>query len=315
MGEALDVNEAGQVVGWTWLPTLVQQAFTWSEADGYRRLGTLLGSDTYFAGDSEARGINDDGIVVGWSIAERGHHAVRWSSAEGFTDLTPTASTDTAANAINNLGTIVGVTGSFRDAGLVMAWTREGIEAPLDGAPAGDTWPAAINDLGQVVGRFATGGETHAFFWDPTAGWVDLGSGAAHDLNERGMIAGAVGADPTMQQAVIWEVTPRVQVTALVRTIDRLAADARVLASARVQSHLAKRWLAAGHRRRAAACLDRVAQDLARIERRAPALATVLRSLSTAARGLARQLGSCASRSSEGYGRPTGGVGTNSGAL
>lgn len=293
-GEALDVNEHGQVVGWTWLPTLQAQAFIWDEHDGWKRLGTLVGTDEYYAGSSEARAINDDGVVAGWSITLAGRvHAVSWSRANGFVDLMPDSPLSSAANGINNLGVVIGVVGTGRstgDHGLAVQWGSDGVERVLDATWGSAAWPTAINDLGQVVGRFLVGDVQHAFLWDGGTGWQDLGPGAAYDINEAGLIAGAAG-DGTSGRAVVWRIAPAVQVAALSRTLSGLSADNRPLAAARAHVRQAERLLSRGESARAAERLAHAAEAILRAERHAPWLATVCRSLATASNHLARLVG------------------------
>jgi probable HAF family extracellular repeat protein len=291
-GEALDVNERGQVVGWTWLlETLLSQAFIWDEGDGWVRLGTLLGTHQYYDGSSELRGINDHGVAAGWSITVEGRpHAVRWSAAAGFVDLAPGSALYSAANAINNLGVAVGVVGSYRDHALAVQWDRDGVESVLDAVWGSQAWPTAVNDLGQVVGRFLVNGVQHAFFWDPENGWLDLGPGAAHDINESGTIVGSEGTGYP-QQAVAWHLAPALQVAALRRTLDTLTGEAPALNAARAQVRQAERLLSRGDAARAAERLERAAEAVLRVERHAPGLGPVLRSLATASQQLARAVG------------------------
>ena len=133
-------------------------------------LGTLPGGTT-----SEAYGVNDAGVVVGYSrvpsaatigYAER---AFRWQNGT-MTDL-GTLSTNlerdwARANAINGAGQIVGWSydpGGYQHAVL---WTPAGGPYDLGGAidgGAGLSIANAINDAGQVVGlgMTTTGGHAH----------------------------------------------------------------------------------------------------------------------------------------------------------
>ncbi len=69
----------------------------------------------------------------------------------------------------------------------------------------------ASNGKGQVVGDSATATGTHAFFWDPDLGMVDLGdlpggadSSSAQDLNNAGQVVGYSRAD-TGTRAFLWD--------------------------------------------------------------------------------------------------------------
>src|SRR6266571_5050432 len=117
--QANGINDSGQVVGLSlnFIPLSnsnpIYHAFLWSSGSGMRDLGTLPGRDS-----SLAAGINNSGQVVGrsWSSANAGDMgAFLWSSASGMQNLSALPEVSAAgwnqlarANAINNLGQIVG---------------------------------------------------------------------------------------------------------------------------------------------------------------------------------------------------------------
>ncbi|HYT16396.1 MAG TPA: DUF6531 domain-containing protein, partial [Burkholderiales bacterium] len=119
--QANGINDSGQVVGYSLyfipLSNSIFHAFLWSSGSGMRDLGALSGADS-----SRASGINNSGQVVGESFASSGGlRAFLWSSASGMQDLSALPEVLAAgwnqlarANAINNLGQIVG-TGYLND--------------------------------------------------------------------------------------------------------------------------------------------------------------------------------------------------------
>jgi probable HAF family extracellular repeat protein len=179
---AYDLNAGGDVVGvsstldfpdYTKEPPFTEQrAFLW-------RQGRMLNLGTLGGSRSEARAINDAGVVVGQSraIGAPGEHACRWSHGV-LQDLgVLPGRLISRANDINNAGQIVGdsrsdilivavpqgssMTGAFlySDAtGMVDLNTRidPRLGWELDAA-------AAINDAGQIVGSGRHHGKVRAF--------------------------------------------------------------------------------------------------------------------------------------------------------
>jgi probable HAF family extracellular repeat protein len=105
-----DINQAGQVVGWSSLPDRTACAFIWELKTGLRPLGSLGGRH------SMAAGINDAGQVVGSGSPASGTdpwHAFVWQDGV-MTDLNDLdiANRDAwlleRADSINNHGVIVG---------------------------------------------------------------------------------------------------------------------------------------------------------------------------------------------------------------
>lgn len=72
-------NNANMLVGMT----SEYEAFVWSQKNGSRGLGDFPGGDYY----SEATGVSDNGVVVGYSYIEGAPMAFRWTEAEGMQPL------------------------------------------------------------------------------------------------------------------------------------------------------------------------------------------------------------------------------------
>jgi probable HAF family extracellular repeat protein len=119
------------------------------------------------------------------------------------------------ANAINDIGEIVGSSQTPDTSWHAVRWTPGGI--PLDLGTLGGRQSAAgaINSLGVIVGTSGTlGGRSHAFVWD-SGSMVDLGTlsgglwSRANGINNARWVVGAAGTDPDgpyagVPHAVAW---------------------------------------------------------------------------------------------------------------
>lgn len=231
-GQALSVNNLGEIVGWVRLPDNRSEAALW--ASGARHL-LGVGNGSY------AKDINDRSEVVGNSVSIG---AFRWSRSR-LTPLPPLTSDDCGATAysINNRGQAVGfstLAGEMR----AIRWDGE-VPVPLgvrtDLASRGSL-AYDINDRGDVVGQGwrADTGAPYAFLWAQgqmadmgeqmmregrelsavnnqrdAAGYIDgtaifwssgvvteiapAANASAHAMNDRGDVVGAIAS-----QAFIW---------------------------------------------------------------------------------------------------------------
>jgi len=104
------INDLGQVVG-QYSPADVRHAFLWSATNGLLDLGTLLD----WQSNSQAVKVNNNGLVVGWSMAVPSNpvpHAFVWSQSDGMVDLGLLGGGNSGATDINSKNQIVGI---FRD--------------------------------------------------------------------------------------------------------------------------------------------------------------------------------------------------------
>jgi probable HAF family extracellular repeat protein len=94
------------------------------------------------------------------------------------------------AQAINNLGQVVGYSTNVAGQERAFLWTKAG--GMRDLGTLGGTWAKAwdINDAGQVVGQTAgADGLFHAFLWTEADGMRDIGLGGAYGIAANGDVA------------------------------------------------------------------------------------------------------------------------------
>jgi len=178
LGEASDINNLGQVTGYTWFADGAR-AFVWTEQTGFRDLGTLGGAF------SRGLAINDRGWVAGASeTSDATTHAFLWTPEEGMIDLGTLGGRHRTAYGINLWGQVVG--GSMTADRLTHAftWTRQAGMVDLGPGFAFD-----VNRQAWIVGQqLLPDFSARAVAWTPS-GMLTLGPGTANAINELGDIA------------------------------------------------------------------------------------------------------------------------------
>ena len=140
---AYSINDAGQVVGVVSASSTTHHAFLWTEGGG------MVDLTPQEPGNTEARGINEAGQVVGYRVVSGLDRAFFWSAATGLVDLPTPAGAQSRAHAINNRGEIVGIITPAGGVQRAKLWK-------LDLGPANAA--EAMADLAALVDGFASDG-------------------------------------------------------------------------------------------------------------------------------------------------------------
>ncbi|CAA9323289.1 MAG: hypothetical protein AVDCRST_MAG40-1567, partial [uncultured Gemmatimonadaceae bacterium] len=190
----VDVNERGEMVGSCTDRTRFgadflsasggSRAFLWSEAGGYRDLGTLGGAA------SCAAALNERGQVVGYSLTADG--AVRafvWTAEGGMRDLgTLPGGTRSRALDVNEAGQVVGWSDDASGVEQAVLWAADG----------------GIQSLGRLPDRVVLAGTEHY----PPSVWRDGAGSVASAINDAGQVVGWARGTPAVsgpvQRAFLW---------------------------------------------------------------------------------------------------------------
>ena len=151
------------------LVPLTAAAQTWVPTD----IGLLGGAES-----SDARGINDNGTVVGnyWAGGNRGFI---WTGGSGWTDFSTLGGSYLAASGVNNANQVTGYSHTSGDTAYhAFRWTASTGMQDIGTLGGTNSYGLGINDAGQIVGYSQTTGNTatHAFLWTPGSGMLDLGT-------------------------------------------------------------------------------------------------------------------------------------------
>ena len=184
-------NQSGQVAGVSASAAVAVSLRATRWTNGIAELLPGIG-----AGQSIAEGINDAGLVVGysWPVNGNNYHATLWSGTVA-TDLgTLSGAGNSMALDINGSGVVVGLSELIGGTHAVR-WDNSGI---TDLGTLGGTASvaAAVNDDGVIVGysRTELGGPDHATIWRGSSpedlGTLGGSNSIARALNQVGQIVG-----------------------------------------------------------------------------------------------------------------------------
>jgi probable HAF family extracellular repeat protein len=185
---AYDINESGQVVGWAYNPQNGYdkwRAFRTAANMPINPLTDDLG--TLGGPDAVAKGISDNGSVVGWArTTTDAYHAFLYTQGP-MTDLGTLGGWFSIGQAINASGQIAGVSYMVPGpTGPTRAFLYHGGEL-RDLGTVGEWWSSAedINDEGLVVGDLGNnvGNPVGAFVWGDLDGDGEGDPGEMVDLN------------------------------------------------------------------------------------------------------------------------------------
>ena len=220
--DAIDINEAGHVVGNAQVENVIEHACLWvngkaidlgfKNANGINNNDQIVGLDENLTavkwvknktsrmgngGRSEAIKINDLGQVVGTS-GERSWNATLWSGAVSE-DLSPIQGKNSIANSINNKGEIVGFSNLAEDKFRHATLWRKGVVTILNSSKDVESEAYDINNNSEVVGsERKVNADGMGIESDYAVLWRDgkamrLGTGVAFSINDKRQAVGYSG--------------------------------------------------------------------------------------------------------------------------
>ncbi len=183
------INNQGVIAGLAGIPGTTTHAVVWSPRQGFyaaQDIGALPGMSS-----SDARGIDDQGRVVGWSSTggaiPTAAAPYMWSQAGGMVNLASLGYPNDFPMAISPGGTVATSAGWYR-LGNPASFTAN--PAPPQGFFGVTSYPVAINDAGDQA-RFlpTTSGQTLVYFFRLPAGgtWQLLSTIPTGNLSSYGV--------------------------------------------------------------------------------------------------------------------------------
>lgn len=199
---AYGINIHNQIVGWSSPLDGTIKGFVYDDA--IHKLDPLWGNT------GDARGINDQGHVAGYSQDSTGYaHATRWVNGIAQDLGVPSDYFCSRAYGINNLDHVFGYAWTIDGRMTSVLWDENGQSRNI-GNPNGYTSSGlrAINNLDVVVGRAVGGTETVAFYWNGTMhtlAWLsDIHTAEAIGINDSGQIVGYALDAQQLSHPTMW---------------------------------------------------------------------------------------------------------------
>jgi probable HAF family extracellular repeat protein len=206
LSRAFAINDSDQSAGFERAPgaTDNRKAMIWNGT-----VPTQLASLPQHT-NARALDINASGVAVGQSTSGvtggDGSRAVIWNGTTTPTDLGTLGGLQSAANAINDAGQVVGF--SFQGDGSLRAvlW-QNGTMVNL-GSGANFSYATAINNKGQIVGASTGPFNARAYLWQngtmTNLGTIGGGDSVAQDINDQGLIVGEYNLLAGGTRGAIW---------------------------------------------------------------------------------------------------------------
>jgi len=169
------------------------QAFRWTPAGGYQKLGTP-GTSAFFG----AGAVSSDGsVIVGEHPPQNGYSAFRWTAATGMVQLP----INIAAAVTPDGGMVAGGDNWWKTTGQTGTFGPfPGFQDQTEANGLAGTAQAPVAVGGAIKGANAFGPVDHAFLWTPATGLQDLGVLPGGDQS----VAIAISAN---EQVVVGEAT------------------------------------------------------------------------------------------------------------
>ena len=155
------------------------QAFRWTPAGGYQKLGTP-GTSAFFG----AGAVSSDGsVIVGEHPPENGYAAFRWTAAAGMVQLP----INIASAVTPDGGMVAGGDSWWKTTGQTGAFgSFPGFQGQTETYGLGGPAQAPAAAGASIKGSNASGAADHAFLWTPATGLQDLGDAARRRPEHRG---------------------------------------------------------------------------------------------------------------------------------
>jgi uncharacterized membrane protein len=202
--EAAAINSKGEVAGFSEDDILVSYALRWNSAGSLEMLSPNR--------SAQALTIADDGTVAGRITTSQGSRGALWNPNGEMRWLEPLRGhEDSAASAVNSLGTAVGTSANTNGETFAVAWHGARAASALSAAHATSSAAADINDDGAIVGHaeYEVAPLQRAMLWRVRGATTLPGLGAGFDraeaISSTGIVAGT-SVDPSTDEphAVVW---------------------------------------------------------------------------------------------------------------